>query len=213
MRLMFLLGYPLLTHLQGWLSLSDCAPGAGTLRVMPDLIASTAYTMLRPFVRQDSTGRWIFDNETSTFHGAAMGTGQEWTAADHSHIYSRGFVPIPRVQPGDAVFWHCDVAHMVDNEHNGTGDSSVLYIPAVPLCEVNSHYLRNQRQLFLEGRPPPDFPGGIGESQHKSRGTLHDISEEGKRAMGCSKFTANPSASPGQQEALKTANNILGFES
>jgi Protein of unknown function (DUF1479). len=131
-------GDPLLTHLQGWLSLSDCAPGAGTLRVIPDLIASTAYTMLRPFVRQDPTGIWVLDHETSTFHGAAMGAGQEWTAADHSHIYSRGFVSILRVLPGDAVFWHCDVAHMVESEYNGTGDSSVLYIPAAPLCEVNS---------------------------------------------------------------------------
>ena len=30
---------------------------------------------------------------------------------------------------------HTDVVHAVEGEHNGAGDSSVLYIPAVPLTE------------------------------------------------------------------------------
>ena len=168
--------------------------------------------MLRPFVCQDSAGKWILDQETSFFQGAAMGAGQELLAADHPHIHSAGFVSIPRVEPGDAVFWHCDVAHMVENEHRGTGDSSVLYIPAAPLCEVNSHYLKNQRTQFLEGRPPPDFPGGVGESSHKDRGTVDDLSDEGKRAMGCKEFEVDHKASSGQQAAARTANTILGFD-
>ena len=28
---------------------------------------------------------------------------------------------------------HCDLIHAVEAEHTGTGDSSVLYIPTVPL--------------------------------------------------------------------------------
>ena len=28
---------------------------------------------------------------------------------------------------------HCDLVHAVEAEHNGPGDSSVLYIPAAPL--------------------------------------------------------------------------------
>lgn len=28
---------------------------------------------------------------------------------------------------------HCDVVHAVEAQHRGLGDSSVLYIPAVPL--------------------------------------------------------------------------------
>lgn len=156
---------------QGWLSLSDCSPGAGTLRVMPHLLSSSAYTLLRPFVHQDpQTDRWTLDDKTSTFHGAAMGAGQELLATEHPHIYSNGFVSIPRVQPGDAVFWHCDVAHMVENQHRGTEDSSVLYIPAAPLCEVNARYLKSQRESFLEGRPPPDFPGELGREILKSGG-------------------------------------------
>lgn len=30
---------------------------------------------------------------------------------------------------------HTDVVHAVESEHNGKADSSVLYIPAVPLTE------------------------------------------------------------------------------
>ena len=140
-----------------------------------------------------------------------MGAGQELLAADHPHIHSAGFISIPRVEPGDAVFWHCDVAHMVENEHGGTRDSSVLYIPAAPLCEVNSHYLKNQRAQFMNGQPPPDFPGGVGESTHKNRGTVDDLSDRGKRAMGCKKFEIDPKASPGQQVAARSANSILAF--
>lgn len=41
----------------------------------------------------------------------------------------------------DGVVWltwweatgHCDLVHAVENEHVGVGDSSVLYIPAIPL--------------------------------------------------------------------------------
>lgn len=179
---------------------------------MPDLLSSTAYTILRPFVREDWSGKWTLDQETSIFHGAAMGAGQELLAADHPHIYSTGFVSIPRVQPGDAVFWHCDVAHMVENKHRGTGDSSVLYIPAAPLCEVNIHYLKSQRDQFLLGRPPPDFPGGVGESCHQNRGMLDDLSREGRRAMGCAKFEVTSNASSGEKDAAQIANSILELD-
>lgn len=141
-----------------------------------------------------------------------MGAGQELLASDHPHVYSTGFVSIPRVQPGDAVFWHCDVAHMVENEHRGTDDSSVLYIPTAPLCEVNVCYLKNQRDQFLLGRPPPDFPGGVGESCYEDRGILDDLSQEGRRAMGCSKFKVKAMASPLEEDTARIANMILELD-
>lgn len=141
-----------------------------------------------------------------------MGAGQELLATDHPHIYSTGFVSIPPVKPGDAVFRHCDVAHMVESEHRGSADSSVLYIPAAPLCEVNSEYLNNQRAQFLDGRPPPDFPGGVGESRHCDRGSVDDLSVKGKRAMGCQRFEVNTQSSPGRQAAARAANRILNFD-
>ncbi|KAJ4171803.1 hypothetical protein NW754_007398 [Fusarium falciforme] len=125
----------------GWLSLSDCAPTNGSLRVLPDLKASTAYTLLRPFVRP-TPGGWDLDANSSFFHGAAMGAGQELLPNHHPHVSPSGFVTIPRMRPGDAVFWHCDAAHMVEKEHQGKQDASVFYIPAVPLCDVNAVHLQ-----------------------------------------------------------------------
>lgn len=199
---------------QGWLSLSDCSTGSGTLYVMPDVKASTAYTLLRPFVQQSSNGNaWELDISTPHFHGAAMGAGQELSTKTHPHISPHGFIPIPRVCPGDAVFWHCDVAHMVEAEHLGSSDSSVLYIPSVPLCDVNVEYLRRQRNNFELGIAPPDFPAGVGESQHKGRGKSDDIhSVKGKQGMGIAKFVANEQLTPGQKVAIATANSILGFD-
>ena len=37
-------------------------------------------------------------------------------------------ISVPKVNPGDAVFWHCDVVHSVEEEHTGTGDSAGAYI-------------------------------------------------------------------------------------
>lgn len=36
-------------------------------------------------------------------------------------------VSIPKVNPGDAVFWHCDVVHAVEPDHIGKGDSAGQY--------------------------------------------------------------------------------------
>ena len=33
-------------------------------------------------------------------------------------------VSVPKVNPGDTVFWHCDVIHAVEKEHTGTADSA-----------------------------------------------------------------------------------------
>lgn len=33
-------------------------------------------------------------------------------------------VSVPKVNPGDGVFWHCDVVHAVETDHIGKGDSA-----------------------------------------------------------------------------------------
>ncbi|CAH0047470.1 unnamed protein product [Clonostachys solani] len=196
---------------QGWLSLSNCAPTNGSLRVFPDLKASTAYTLLRPFVTKTGD-RWSLDTKSPIFHGTAMGAGQELLPSLHSHISPGGFVTIPTVRPGDAVFWHCDTAHMVEAEHQGTEDASVFYIPSFPLCNINASYLKRQRENFLGLRPPPDFPGGIGESEHVDAGSVAYLSPEGKRAMGCSPFDPNLASTPGEKSAYEFANKTLEFD-
>lgn len=76
-----------------------------------------------------------------------------------------------------------DMIHSVESMHKGEGPSAVLYIPAAPLTPQNVDYIRDQGRSFMEGKPAPDFPGGVGESQFVGRGKVEDIeSIEGKQA-------------------------------
>ncbi|PPQ78587.1 hypothetical protein CVT25_010563 [Psilocybe cyanescens] len=174
---------------QGWTSLSSTGPGEGTLRVLPMLSLATAYTVLRPFFRprhSSSTSTsslgslkfedWVPDLDTPTFPGSSIGKTQELNERTHPHLQlGKTMVSIPRVEPGDQVYWHCDVVHAVESRHGGLGDSSVFYIPAVPLTLHNASYLRDQRINFLAGLPPPDFPGGQGESKFVGRASADDV--------------------------------------
>jgi hypothetical protein len=43
----------------------------------------------------------------------------------HPHLrLEQTMVSVPKVYPGDAVFWHCDVIHAVEIDHTGTSDSA-----------------------------------------------------------------------------------------
>jgi hypothetical protein len=176
---------------------------------MPDLAASTAYLILRPFVAPDGAGGWKVDNTSSIFHGGAVGAGQEITPEDHPHLLRCHFVSIPTVAPGDFVFWHCDVAHMVEEEHQGKEDASVFYIPSLPLCEINASYIRRQRAAFEAGNAPPDFPAGLAESKHVDRGGIESISPQGRAAMGLEAFDASSVTAAGQRTAYDIANTIM----
>ena len=123
-------------------------------------------------------------------------------------------VHVPRVKPGDYVFWHCDSIHAVDKEHMGKSDSSVLYIPVCPLTILNAEYVARQRDTFLAGVPGPDFPGGKGESGHIGRPTEDFLKEhggaEGLQAMGLERWDVSGPNS-GEVEVLKRSNEVLGF--
>jgi hypothetical protein len=72
-------------------------------------------------------------------------------------------------------------------------------------------YIAQQRDSFLKGIPPPDFPGGVGESEFANRANAGDVqSEAGKLAMGLT-----PLESSGQSEKQKAftgnINKVLGF--
>ena len=196
---------------QGWLSLSTVNPGEGGLLVNPLLKYSTAYWLLRPFLTQDQTsGQWKIDR-SSLWQGAIPGRGQEMNETLHPHLeLSTSMVSIPCVHPGDMVFWHCDSIHAVDPVHQGQQDSSVFYIPASPLCQINLDYLVQQRYSFEHGIPPPDFPGGQGESQHIGRATPQHIQTmEGRRTMGYQPFTIHSNMTQGQKQIISQANQKL----
>jgi plastocyanin len=51
-------------------------------------------------------------------------------------------VSVPKVNPGDAVYWHCDVVHAVEREHTGSGDSAGKgHCLSFSLCKTGAdHY-------------------------------------------------------------------------
>ncbi|KAF4613742.1 hypothetical protein D9613_008102 [Agrocybe pediades] len=184
---------------QGWLAMSETAPTQGTLRVFPDVLLSNAYLILRPFftplVPIDSEDiydgkNWKFDLSTPDFPGIYPRDGGFYGPRPTPDLHpnmrlEETMTSVPKVNPGDAVFWHCDVVHAVEPDHIGEGDSAVMYIPAVPLTPQNQAYVDRQKASFLEGERPPDFPKGPGEADYVGKGTIDDVlSEAGKRAMG-----------------------------
>ena len=84
------------------------------------------------------------------------------------------------MQPGDAVFWHSDLVHAVEDEHNGPGYSNVMYIGSTAGCEKNSAYLVGEAAAFLAGKTPPDFPADNFEVDFKGRGTVADLTPLGR---------------------------------
>ncbi|KAJ6139504.1 hypothetical protein N7471_005990 [Penicillium samsonianum] len=204
---------------QSWLGLSRHGPEEGTLVVHPILQPSTAYWILRPFfkpTRKGSLDGWKFsldDEEGNVYlNGANPGTAQELTPDHHPHLnLKETMIPYPTVEPGDIVFWSADTIHGTETENTGKNDACVFYIPSVPLTPSNAQYIAQQRDAFLSGNPPPDFPGGLGESQFSDRAQVGDIqSEAGKMAMGLSPIQASGK----DEKSMKLAqevNKILGY--
>ncbi|KAJ7671456.1 hypothetical protein DFH06DRAFT_116359 [Mycena polygramma] len=184
---------------QGWLAISKAGPRQGTLKVFPDVLLSNAYIILRPFFRPlvpvDSKDildakSWEFDISTPDFPGIfprdnGFG-GPHPTNELHPHLLlDVTMTSVPAVNPGDTVFWHCDVVHSVEQEHTGSEDSAVMYIPAVPLTPANARYLERQKDDFLKGVPPPDFPVATTGVGLVGLGNEEDVQEPlGRKAMG-----------------------------
>lgn len=196
---------------QGWLALSNIAPKEGTILFAPLVKIVTAYWMLKPFF--DTNDNIKFDPD---FPGAFPGKGQEFNNYTHPELCLDDLmVPIPNVQPGDMVYWHCDLIHSVDPVHEGKWDSSVFYIPSAPLCDINIKYAFTQREAFLNGITPPDFPGfpfGPGESTHVGRGTPVDVEaaggDEAQQEFALSHIKIQPKT-PGEAAMVESANNLL----
>ncbi|KAJ6024937.1 Protein of unknown function DUF1479 [Penicillium herquei] len=199
----------MLRFFQGWLSMSDTGPGEGTLHVCPMVVHSTAYTILRPFFDLQSQQ----PNLDATFPGSVPGACQEYNPVTHPHLeLETTMVSVPRVEPGDFVAWHCDSLHSVDKEHRGTGDSSVMYIPATPLCDMNVAYLLKQREAALTYSPPWDFPGAGGLGERGFEGALEwsSINAEGQRAMGLGDkpWEIESTMTDGEKQAVQAANKL-----
>ena len=162
---------------QGWTALTASGPGDGTLRVLPNVKEATAFLLLRPLLGDaadpDVADAWL----KRTF----------FTPSSLFKPLHEAMVSVPRVEPGDSVWWHPDVIHSVEESHGGAEDNTVLYIPAGPDCPRNRAYAERMRRRFERGVRPPDFEfKGIPELERDAveRASFADLSEEGRRMMG-----------------------------
>ncbi|KAL4947401.1 hypothetical protein BDW69DRAFT_204434 [Aspergillus filifer] len=210
-------GYSAFRALQGWLSLSKCGPGEGTLRVLPNVKLVTAYILLRPFFVDNDDDMLSLD--LPTFPGATPGRGQLFpTAKFHPHLrQTESMVSVQTVNPGDYMYWHCDLAHEVEDCHGGDEDSSVFYNASIPLCPYNIENMMRMRATFRAKEPPQDFfldlggPFGM-EKKHKDTGAKEEniLSLEGRRALGLKEFDVNQEGiSEGARRVREMANKAM----
>ncbi|MBH2918083.1 DUF1479 domain-containing protein [Serratia marcescens] len=157
---------------QGWTALTPQRTNAGTLNLVP-IANAMAYVLLRAL--QDDVAD---DDLCDAAPGRALSISEKW----HPLLLS-GISPIPDLEPGDTVFWHCDVIHAVENEHNGEFDSNVMYIAAAPGCEKNDAYLQRQLPSFIDGRTPPDFAPDDFEVDFDGRATADLLTPLGKTQL------------------------------
>ena len=158
---------------QGWTAMSRQGAGDGTLQLIP--IANLMEWMLLRALQDDVPA----DELCGAGPGHALPFEPRWHGAA-----APALVSIPWVEPGDTVWWHCDMVHAVEKEHRGTSSSNVIYIAAVPLCQKNAAFLPGQGRAFLEGRSVPDFAPEDYEVDFTGRATLDDLTPLGKRQMG-----------------------------
>jgi len=169
---------------QGWLALSPQGPGDGGLEVVPMVAEAAAYVLLRPF-RDDVPAHQFCG--VGDGGAAAGGDTLEISSRWHGPLL-RGKIPVGQVDAGDSVWWHPDLIHGVEAEHKGDGPSNVLYVPAAPLCPQNARYLAKQREAFLSGGAPPDFPDLGLERGSARRAPPALLTPLGRRQMGIDPF-------------------------
>ncbi|OHW99261.1 DUF1479 domain-containing protein [Colletotrichum incanum] len=192
--------YPSIAHssifrsFQGWTALTRTAPNEGTLLAYPNVATVVSYVMLRPFFRppddpadaMDAT-KWSLDDSSSWFPGTFKAESQRLSRSSHPHLrLEECLVHIPKMEPGDTVWWHADVCHAVDPVHQGVENASVVYIGACPKTPANKAYVKKQLEATRGGRPPPDYQEGNDLDETKLTGYvgLDRLTAEAKKAFG-----------------------------
>ncbi|CBX98681.1 hypothetical protein IAQ61_007700 [Plenodomus lingam] len=182
---------------QGWTALTPTAPREGTIMIYPNLKYVIAYMLLRPFFQPPKDKHadvmdpetWTLDEETGWFPGTFKTQSQRLSRVSHPHLrLEECLVHMPKVRPGDTVWWHCDVCHAVDTEHLGKVNASVAFIGACPTTPINKDYIRRQLAATLEGRAPPDYAidGETDLDERKLKGYVgfDGLSNDARRAFG-----------------------------
>ena len=157
---------------QGWVALTEQGPGDGTLQLIP-IAKSMAYILTRALMDD------VDDNDLC---GSKPARALSVNSTYHS-LLLRGLVSIPKMNPGDTVWWHPDVVHAVEDQHLGKGYSNVVYVGSTPYCEKNLVYAKKQSKKFLEGKSPPDFAEEDYEVNYKNRAKISDLTPLGKKQL------------------------------
>ena len=167
---------PAVSHIfrtfQGWTALTKQGPSDGTLKLIP-ISKSIGYVLTRA----------LQDDVSKTSLCGSMPARALSINSDYHSLLLRALVSIPRVYPGDTVWWHPDVVHAVEDQHNGNEYSNVVYVGAVPYCEKNLKNAKKQAIKFLNGESPPDFAAENYEVNYIGRATINDLTELGKKQM------------------------------
>jgi len=158
---------------QGWTALTRQGPNDGTLQLLP-IADAMPWILLRAL--QD-------DVPEDELCGAAACRAMVIMKEYHG-LLLQGYGSIPLMQPGDAIFWHPDVLHGVEDAHRGTGYASVMYIAPAPDCAKNRQYAKLQQAAFEAGLSAPDFAPDNFEVTFTGRFTRADLSPLGLREMG-----------------------------
>lgn len=106
---------------QGWTALTPAAAREGTLMLYPEVSNVIAYVLLRPFFSPPSNeedimdaAKWTFDAETTAFPGTFKDQSQRMSITSHPHLrFKQCLTYIPKMNPGDTVFWHTDVSNFI----------------------------------------------------------------------------------------------------
>ena len=158
---------------QGWTALSEMRNDQGVLHTVP-IPKAMAYMMLRPLLEDVPEDSMCGVKPNRTFPAT-----EKWHA-----LLMEAVSAIPSVQPGDSVWWHCDMIHSVAPVQNQEGWGNVMYIPAAPWCGKNEAYASMVREAFLAGRSPYDFPEEDYEASWPNRFAAGALNEIGRRGLG-----------------------------
>ncbi|MBT9304795.1 DUF1479 domain-containing protein [Pseudomonas sp. TAE6080] len=158
---------------QGWTALCDMSADQGVLHTLP-IPKAMAYLLLRPLLEDVPE-----DELCGVAPGKVLPILEQWHP-----LLVQGMTPIPDVQAGDSVWWHCDVVHSVAPVENQQGWGNVMYVPAAPMCPKNLRYAKDVLRAFEQGISPDDFPREDYEKHWNDRFMKSQLNAFGRKGLG-----------------------------
>ena len=158
---------------QGWTALSDMRHDQGVLHTVP-IAKAIAYLMMRPLL-DDVEPEDLCDVRLNR----AIPVSERW----HGWLLEAR-AGIPDIEPGDTVWWHCDMVHSVAPVENQQGWGNVMYIPATPWCTPNAAHASTSLRALELGLSASDFPAEHYERAWVGRFTINDLNETGRVSVG-----------------------------